>query len=226
MDRNILVSMIDHAALKPDDTDEWVAKQCQIALKYGVSTICVKPCHVAMATDILKDTYIKVSTVIGFPHGSTTTACKVFEANEAINNGALELDMVLNIGKLLSGDYDYVKYDIEKVALAVHERKALLKVIIETSLLTDEQKIRACTLAKEAGADFLKTSTGFNGSGATLKDISIMKGAGGEDMKIKASGGIKTFEQAVKFIEAGCSRIGTSSTISIAEGKSNNISKI
>ena len=179
-----------------------------------------------MATDILKDTYIKVSTVIGFPHGSTTTACKVFEANEAINNGALELDMVLNIGKLLSGDYDYVKYDIEKVALAVHERKALLKVIIETSLLTDEQKIRACTLAKEAGADFLKTSTGFNGSGATLKDISIMKGAGGEDMKIKASGGIKTFEQAVKFIEAGCSRIGTSSTISIAEGKSNNISKI
>ncbi|HPD00317.1 MAG TPA: deoxyribose-phosphate aldolase [Acetivibrio sp.] len=216
-DRRTVVSMIDHAVLKPDATDGEVRDQCMLAVKYSVASVCVKPCHVALAHEILKGSNVKVSTVIGFPHGSTTTQCKIHEAVEAIENGAVELDMVMNIGKLLSKDYDYVKKEIETIVTAAHEKGVEVKVIIETALLTDEQKAVASKLSKEAGADYLKTSTGFNGRGATLEDIRIMREAAGPDMKLKASGGIKTFDQAVEFIKAGCVRLGTSSTVAVAE---------
>jgi len=170
-----------------------------------------------VAREALKDSKVKVSTVIGFPHGSTTTACKVFEAVEAMENGAEELDMMINIGKLLTGDYDYVREDIKRVVSVARERGVIVKVIIETALLDLNHKVQACKLAEEAGADFVKTSTGFAGKGATLEDICIMRGAVGPNMKLKASGGIKTFEQAAEFVNAGCERLGTSSTAAIAE---------
>ncbi|GAE88693.1 deoxyribose-phosphate aldolase [Acetivibrio straminisolvens] len=217
MDKNTVISMIDHAVLKPDATDADVLRECEIAVKYGVASVCVKPCHVALAREALKGSKVKVSTVIGFPHGSATTACKVFEAVEAMENGAEELDMVINIGKLLAEDYYYVRDDIKGVVSVAHEKGVIVKVIIETALLDLIQKVQACKLAEEAGADFVKTSTGFNGRGAALEDICIMRGAVGPNMKIKASGGIKTFEQAVEFINAGCERLGTSSTVAIFE---------
>lgn len=216
MDRKTVASMIDHAVLKPDAKDSDVQRECQLALKYGVASVCVKPCHVTLARDLLKESNVKVSTVIGFPHGSTTTLCKYEEAREAIENGAEELDMVINIGKLLAGDYDYVREDIRKVVTCAHQKGAAVKVIIETALLTDEYKVVACRLSEEAGADFVKTSTGFNGRGASLEDIGVMKASVSPGIKLKASGGIKTFEQAVQFINAGCVRLGTSATSNIA----------
>ncbi|HEY9060111.1 MAG TPA: deoxyribose-phosphate aldolase [Pseudobacteroides sp.] len=219
MDKNIIAKMIDHAVLKPDAADLDVERECQIALRLDIASVCVKPCHVKLAYSILKDSDVMVSTVIGFPHGGTTTACKVAEACEAIENGASELDMVINIGKLLSGDYTYVKNDIEAVAKAAHSKNAALKVIIETALLDDERKRISSRLSEEAGADFVKTSTGFNGSGADPDDIVLIKNSVSSNMKIKASGGIKTLDQAVRFIELGCKRLGTSSTEQILTGK-------
>lgn len=200
MDKKIIAKAIDHAVLKPDATDLDVERECSVAVKYDIASVCVKPCHVKLAGKLLKDSDVKVSTVIGFPHGGTTTAAKVAEALDAIENGASELDMVINIGKLLSGDYDYVKNDIEAVAKAAHSKNVILKVIIETALLDDENKKIACKLSEEAGCDYVKTSTGFNGSGATPDDIVLMKNSVGPNIKIKASGGIKTLDQAIKFI--------------------------
>lgn len=219
MDRKIIAAMIDHAILKPDATDRELGIECKTAAKYNVATVCVKPYHVKMASELLTDSKVNVSTVIGFPHGSTTTRSKVEEAGEAIENGAAELDMVMNIGKLLSGDLEYVRSDVENVAIVAHAKNALLKVIIETSLLSDDMKAVACKVAEEAGADYVKTSTGFNGGGANLKDILIMKNSVGRNVKIKASGGIKTLEQAIEFVKAGCSRLGTSSTENIMNGE-------
>ncbi|HOV25117.1 MAG TPA: deoxyribose-phosphate aldolase [Pseudobacteroides sp.] len=218
MDKKIIAKAIDHAVLKPDATDLDVERECSVAVKYDIASVCVKPCHVKLAGKLLKDSDVKVSTVIGFPHGGTTTAAKVAEALDAIENGASELDMVINIGKLLSGDYDYVKNDIEAVAKAAHSKNVILKVIIETALLDDENKKIACKLSEEAGCDYVKTSTGFNGSGATPDDIVLMKNSVGPNIKIKASGGIKTLDQAIKFIELGCHRLGTSSTENILTG--------
>ena len=212
MDKNIIASMIDHAVLRPDATDDELKRECAVAIEYKVATVCVKPSHVREARKLLEGTGVGVSTVIGFPHGSTTTACKAAEAAEAVENGASELDMVINIGKLLSGDLQYVKDDIGKVARTAHAGGALLKVIIETSLLNDTQKALVCRLAEEEGADFVKTSTGFNGGGAAIKDINIMKSSVSEKMGIKASGGIKTFEQGEELVKAGCTRLGTSAT--------------
>lgn len=218
MDKKIIAKMIDHAVLKPDATDLDVERECQTALRFDIASVCVKPCHVKLAYTILKDSDVMVSTVIGFPHGGTTTACKVAEACEAIENGASELDMVINIGKLLSGDYDYVKNDIEAVATAAHTKNAALKVIIEAALLDDERKKIASRLSEEAGADFVKTSTGFNGSGASPEDIVLIKNTVSAHINIKASGGIKTLGQAIGFIELGCNRLGTSSTEQILTG--------
>ena len=215
MDKKTIASMIDHAVLKPDATDEDIVRECATALKCQVASVCVKPCHVEQAYELLKNSIVKVCTVIGFPHGSTTTGCKVFEAIECIELGAMELDMVINIGKLLSGDFEYVENDIRQVANVVHKKGALLKVIIETSLLSDEMKTTACRLAEKAETDFVKTSTGFNGGGAAIRDIQIMKDSVGPKVRLKASGGIKTFGQAVEFARAGCSRLGTSNTESI-----------
>lgn len=215
--KNIIASAIDHAVLKPEITDFDLEREINIIKKYNIASVCVKPCHVKLTRDILKGSKIPVSTVIGFPHGTTTTKCKVAESIEAMDNGAKELDMVINIGKLISGDYEYVKNDISEVVKCAHERNVIVKVIIETALLNDEQKIQACKIAEEANADFVKTSTGFNGGGASLSDIALMRNAVSSNIKIKASGGIKTLEQAAKFLDAGCSRLGTSSTVAILE---------
>jgi len=218
LDKKMIAKTIDHAVLKPDATDLDVERECSVALKYDIASVCVKPCHVKLAGKLLKDSDVMVSTVIGFPHGGTTTAGKVAEALDAMENGASELDMVINIGKLLSGDYNYVKNDIEAVAKVAHSKNVILKVIIETALLDDEKKKIACRLTEEAGGGYVKTSTGFNGSGAAPSDIVLMKNSVGPNVKIKASGGIKTLEQAIKFIELGCHRLGTSSTENILTG--------
>jgi deoxyribose-phosphate aldolase len=218
MEKNIIASMIDHAVLRPEATDEDLQRECAVAVKYKVASVCVKPSHVRQAFKFVDGTGVLVSTVIGFPHGSTTTRCKEIEAEEAIENGAMELDMVINIGKLLSRDSDYVKKDINCIAMLAHKKGVLLKVIIETSLLNDEMKVLACKLSEEGGADFVKTSTGFNGGGANILDIEIMKASVSSKIKVKASGGIKTFEQSEELANAGCSRLGTSNTESILGG--------
>ncbi len=218
MDKKIIAAMIDHAVLKPNATDNDLEKECKIAVKYNVASVCVKPSHIKLAKDFLKNSNVLISTVIGFPHGSTTTKCKVEESIEAIENGAAELDMVINVGQLLSGNYEYVIEDIRQVAETAHTRGAIVKVIIETALLDNDSKITACRLSEQAGADFVKTSTGFNGGGAALEDIELMKNSVSYSVKLKASGGIKNFDDAVKFAEAGCTRLGTSSTIAIMEG--------
>jgi len=216
MDKSTVLSMIDHAILKPEATDSDLERECAIAAKYNVASVCVKPSHVKYASELLKDSSVKVSTVIGFPHGTTTTKCKVAEAREAIENGAVELDMVLNIGKLLSRDFDYVEKDIKSVVDEAHFKGVIVKVILETALLDEEMIAAACKIAEKCGADFVKTSTGFNGRGASLADIEIMKKNVSDKVGVKASGGIKNFEQAVAFVEAGCKRLGTSSTANIA----------
>lgn len=215
MDKMKIASMIDHAVLKPEATDFDVERECAVALKYKVASVCVKPCHVEYAARLLEGSCVEVSTVIGFPHGTTTTACKIAESCEAIENGAKELDMVINIGKLLSGDFEYVENDIRNVVDEAHAKGVLVKVIIETALLTNEMKIEACKIVSKCGADYVKTSTGFNGKGADLADIALMKSNVGKNVKIKASGGIRSFEQAVAFAEAGCSRLGISATAAI-----------
>lgn len=210
MDKLQVAGRIDHAILKPEHTDEDLRRECAIAAKYKAATVCVKPSHVPLAAALLKDTELGVCTVIGFPHGTTTTGCKVFETEEAIRAGATEIDMVINIGKLISGDLDYVKEDIRAVVAMSHRYGKIVKVIIEACLLNDSQKVMACKLAEQAGAEYVKTSTGFAGGGATLADVAIMKAAVSPHIKIKASGGIKTFAQALAFIEAGCHRLGSS----------------
>lgn len=224
MIRNEVAKYIDHAVLKPSHTDDDVRKACEMAKRWNIASVCVKPCHVLLAKKLLEGSDVKVCTVIGFPNGSTTTATKAFETIDAIMNGASEIDMVMNVGKLISGDEHYVLNDIKQIINTCHSENVICKVIIETSLLTDDLMVKACELVKQAGADYVKTSTGFNGGGATLEDIALMKNTVGDQVKIKASGGIKTYEQAVAFIEAGCSRFGTSSTeeiLSGGEGKEN-----
>lgn len=224
MIRNEVAKYIDHAVLKPSHTDDDVRKACEMAKRWNIASVCVKPCHVLLAKKLLEGSDVKVCTVIGFPNGSTTTVTKVFETIDAIMDGASEIDMVMNVGKLISGDEHYVLNDIKQIINTCHSENVICKVIIETSLLTDDLMVKACELVKQAGADYVKTSTGFNGGGATLEDIALMKNTVGDQVKIKASGGIKTYEQAVAFIEAGCSRFGTSSTeeiLSGGEGKEN-----
>ena len=218
MQKNELAKMIDHTMLKPDATKASIEKLCKEALDYNFASVCVNPSRVAECYSILKDSEVKVCTVIGFPLGATTTAVKVFETEDAIKNGATEVDMVINIGKLKDKDYDFVKEDIQAVVDAA-KGKALSKVIIETCLLTDEEKVIACKLAKEAGADFVKTSTGFSTGGATGEDIKLMRETVGEDMGVKASGGVRSIEDAEIMIKNGASRIGASASIEICEGK-------
>lgn len=212
MKKENLANMIDHTMLKAEASQEQIKKVCNEAIENNFASVCVNPCNVELAANLLKGSKVKVCTVIGFPLGANTSKVKSFEAAEAIKSGALEVDMVINIGKLKDKDYDYVRQDIEGV-VKVSKGKALVKVIIETCLLTDEEKVIVCKLAKEAGADFVKTSTGFSTGGANVEDIKIMREAVGNDMGIKASGGIRTFEDATKLIEAGATRIGSSQVI-------------
>jgi deoxyribose-phosphate aldolase len=217
MKKEQLAKYIDHTILKPEATEAQVRSICEEALKYNFASVCINPSRVSLAASILKGSEVKVCTVIGFPLGATTTAVKAFETSETIKEGAHEVDMVINVGKLKDKDYDYVKEDIKAVVEAA-KGKALTKVIIETSLLTDEEKVIACRLSKEAGADFVKTSTGFSGGGATSADIKLMRETVGSELGVKASGGVRSYEDAVNMIDSGATRIGASASIAICEG--------
>ena len=209
-----IAKCIDHTVLKPQTTEAAVRKLCAEAAQYGFASVCVNPCWVALCADLLKDTEVDVCTVIGFPLGANTSAVKAFEAAEAIRQGATEVDMVLNVGALKDGNADLVRADIAAVVEAARG-KALVKVILETCLLTDEEKRIACRLAKEAGADYVKTSTGFSTGGATEADIVLMRAEVGPEMGVKASGGIRDYATAQAMIRAGASRIGASAGVQI-----------
>lgn len=209
--------MMDHTILKPETTKEGVMKIINEAKEHHFYSVCVNPTWVALAAEELKTSPTAVCTVIGFPLGANTTATKAFEATDAIENGADEIDMVINIGALKSGDNAFVQQDIEAVVAAAKDR-ALVKVIIETALLTNDEIVRACELAKAAGADFVKTSTGFSTGGATVDDVRLMRTTVGPEMGVKASGGIHDEAQARALIEAGASRLGTSASVAIISG--------
>ena len=207
-----ILSMVDHTLLAQTATKEQILALCDDAVRYHAASVCIPPSYVKTASDYLKG-QVKVCTVIGFPNGNTTTAAKVFELKEAIDNGATELDMVINIGWLKDGRDDLVLEEIRALKEACGD--LVLKVIIETCLLTEEEKIRMCRIVTEAGADFIKTSTGFSTGGATFEGIALFAANVGEDVKIKAAGGISSFDDAEKFIELGASRLGTSRLIKI-----------
>lgn len=212
-----LARMIDHTLLKPDATQDKIAQLCFEARKYHFASVCVNPTNVRICADLLKGTDVKVCTVVGFPLGATPTEVKVFETMNALKDGATEIDMVINIGALKSGDTELVAKDIRGVVEASHKAGALTKVIIETALLTDEEKVVACLLAKEAGADYVKTSTGFSGGGATVHDIELMRRTVGPTLGVKASGGIHTLEEAEAMVAAGATRIGASAGVKILQ---------
>jgi len=211
-----IAKYIDHTLLKADATKSQIETLCNEAKEYGFFSVCVNPTWVPFAANILEGSDVKVCTVIGFPLGATTSETKAFETVNAIHNGAKEVDMVINIGALKSGDLDAVKNDIEAVVNAA-KGQALVKVIIETSLLTDDEKKTACRLAVEAGADYVKTSTGFSTGGATAADIQLMRKTVGPEIGVKASGGVRTAADAKAMIEAGASRIGASSGVAIVK---------
>jgi deoxyribose-phosphate aldolase len=212
-----LAKVIDHSLLRPELTSDEVAAGCELAKRYHTATVCVKPCHVKLAKQILAGSDVIVSTVIGFPHGGNTTAAKVFETTEAIANGALELDMVMNIGELRSGNLDYICAEITAVCDAAHAAGARVKVILENAYLSDEQKVAACKICEEAGADWVKTSTGFAPSGATLEDLRLMRSSVGPAVQVKAAGGVRTLDMLLAVIDAGCTRSGATSTAPILE---------
>lgn len=212
-----LAKVIEHTLLKPDTTKDSIIQLCVEAKKYNFWSVCVNPTYISLASDILKETNIKVCSVIGFPFGANTPDVKSLEAERAIIDGANEIDMVMNIGAFKSHDYELVKKDILKVVERARtlQKDIFVKVIIETGLLTEGEKVLACKLIKDAGANFVKTSTGFNTTGATVRDVKLLKNSVGINLGIKASGGIRTFHEAIKLIEAGADRIGTSSGVAI-----------
>lgn len=210
-------SLIDHTLLKPEASESDIRKLCDEAAKFGFASVCVNPGWVKKASEFLSGSGVPVCTVIGFPLGATLPDVKAYEARRAIFNGAREVDMVINIGALKSGDVCYVEEDIRAVAAAAHENGVLCKVIIETALLSDQEKVAACLAAKNAGADFVKTSTGFSKGGATVEDIMLMRRTVGHDLGVKASGGVKGIEDARAMFEAGATRIGASVGVKIAQ---------
>lgn len=212
--------LIDHTLLKPEATPEQVAQLCYEAKKYNFASVCINPSWVPLAAQLLQGSNVKVCTVIGFPLGATAPEVKAFEAENAIKQGANEIDMVINIGALKARDLDMVARDIRGVVKTSHNLGAIVKVIIETSLLTDEDKTLACLISKEADADFVKTSTGFAGGGATVHDVALMRRVVGPEMGVKASGGVKTFEDADSMVKAGATRIGASAGVKIIQGPS------
>ena len=218
MKRHELAQYLDHTQLKPDAQPDQIRTLCAEARDHAMASVCVNPVYVPLAAELLTDTDVDVCTVIGFPLGATSTAAKVCEAQVAMAEGATELDMVMAIGLLKTGDRDAVRGDIAAVAAVCHAHGALLKVIIENALLTDEEKVAACTLAQEAGADFVKTSTGFAASGAKVEDVALMRKTVGPDMGVKAAGGIHSYDEALAMIEAGATRIGASRSLTILEG--------
>ncbi len=215
IDWNTVARAIDHTVLKPEATPEQVIKLCAEAKQYGFAAVCVQPCYVELAAAELKGTPVKVASVVGFPQGATLTSVKAFEASEAARLGAAEIDMVINIGALKAGNRKYVEDDICAVAEASHKGGAILKVIIETALLSRDEKITACELSVAAGADFVKTSTGFSTAGATVEDVALMRSVVGEKLGVKAAGGIRTAADALRMLQAGANRIGASASVAI-----------
>lgn len=213
-----LAKYIDHTLLKPEATRQQIQEICTQAKKYGFHSVCVNPVWVKEAFKQVKNSNVKVCTVVGFPLGATTSEVKAFETKNAIKNGASEIDMVISIGKLKDGQYSEVQDDIQAVVEEAQE-KAIVKVIIETCLLTREEKVKACEIAVKAGADFVKTSTGFSSSGATIEDVRLMRKVVGPNIGVKAAGGIRDKDTALKMIEAGASRIGASSSVAIVTGE-------
>ena len=220
MKKNKLAKMIDHTLLKPEATMFDIINLCEEAKKYGFFSVCVNSSRVSLAHEILEGSNVKICTVVGFPLGACNTISKKMEAKQSIIDGANEIDMVINIGMLKDRNLEYVYNDIKEIVEA-SKGKALVKVIIETGLLTDNEKRTACILAKDAGADFIKTSTGFLGEGAKKEDIVLIRETVGNKMKIKASGGIKTYEDALEMIKSGADRIGTSASIDIISNANN-----
>jgi len=212
-----LAKVIDHSLLRPELTEQDVIDGCTLAAKYHTATVCVKPCHVKLAARLLKGTDVLVSTVVGFPHGGNLTTIKVAEAQAAMNDGAVELDMVLNIGQLRSGKLNEVQADIKAVCEAAHARGAKVKVIFENAYLNYEQKIQACKLCEAAGADWVKTSTGFAPSGATLDDLRLMRANVSEKVQVKAAGGVRTLDALLAVIDTGATRCGATATATILD---------
>ncbi|HEY3393028.1 MAG TPA: deoxyribose-phosphate aldolase [Lacipirellulaceae bacterium] len=225
-----IVKLIDHAVLQPTQTDDDVRAACAMCAEFGVASVCVKPSHVPLAAECLRGSSVLVSTVIGFPHGGTTTDAKVAETQLACRQGARQVDMVVNVGKVLSGDWGYIERDIRAVVEAARHADAITKVIFETGLLPDDQtKVRLCHISEAAGAAFVKTSTGFGfikrsdgmmvATGATEHDVRLMREHCGPSVQIKASGGIRGYDDARRFVDLGATRLGTSSTKEIAAGE-------
>lgn len=211
-----LAGTIDHSLLKPELTMKEVIEGCDLAQRYQVVSVCVRPADVALAADRLADSTVAVGTVVGFPHGSSTTGVKVAEAQQAMSDGAVELDMVLNIGRLVSGEHDYVEADIRAV-VDVAGSDTLVKVILENAYLDREQKVMGCRLAEAAGADFVKTSTGYAPSGATIEDLRLMRETVGPDVQIKAAHGVRTLDALLAVIEAGATRCGATQTAAMLD---------
>ncbi|AEB73926.1 deoxyribose-phosphate aldolase [Lentilactobacillus buchneri] len=210
-----LAKYLDHTNLKPEATEASIRQTCEEAIKYNTASVCINSHWIPLAAELLKDTTVNPITVVGFPLGATNTETKVYEAITAIDDGAEEIDMVLNVGELIGGNLDYVTADIQAVAEAVHAKHKMLKVIFETSLLNDEQIVNACHASEAAGADYVKTSTGFSSEGATLHNVALMRKTVGNKLGVKASGGIHSREEALAMIEAGASRLGVSATVKI-----------
>ena len=216
MDNKEILKMVDHTLLLQTSTWEEIKQICDDAMKYGTASVCIPPCYVKQASDYMGDK-MTVCTVIGFPNGNCTTATKVFETKDAIANGAKEIDMVINIGQLKAKNYDYVLNEIKEIKAVCQDK--ILKVIIETCLLTDEEKIKMCEIVTESGADFIKTSTGFSTAGATFDDVELFAKHVGENVRIKAAGGISSLDDAERFMELGATRLGTSRIVKIVKNQ-------
>ncbi len=210
-----IAKMLDHSTLQPFLTDEDIRKGCELALHYDTASVCARPCDMPLVASLLRGSDVKVCTVIGFPHGTHRTAIKVAEAKQALADGCTELDMVINIGKLLGGDEDYVRDEIRQIVQVAHEAGALVKVILETCYLTDAQKVTACHLSEEAGADFVKTSTGYGTKGCTIQDLQLMRRSVSERVQVKGSGGIRDLDTVLSARAVGATRCGVSATAAI-----------
>jgi deoxyribose-phosphate aldolase len=214
---DLIARRIDHSLLGPTLTDQQLEEGCELAVRYGVASVCIKPYAVDLAARILRRTPVAVGTTIGFPHGGHATAVKVFEARQALDDGATELDMVINIGQAIGGNWQSVSRDIAAVTTLAHDRGALVKVIFENCYLTDEQKVRLCQICGEVGADYVKTSTGYGTGGATHEDLSLMRRSAPPRVKLKAAGGVRNLDQAIAVVELGCDRFGASKTAEILD---------
>ena len=212
-----IAKRIDHSLLSPTLTDEEMAEGCRLAARYQAASVCIKPYAVKLAAEILKGTGVAIGTTIGFPHGGHLTSVKVFEAERAMDDGATELDMVVNVGQVIAGDWDAVRADIGAVTKAAHARGAIVKVIFENCYLDDAQKARLCAICGEVNADYVKTSTGYGTGGATHDDLALMRGSSPSHVKLKAAGGVRDLDSAIAVAELGCDRIGASKTAEILD---------